>query len=65
MTMTNTDQKDLTFYLTEEDEGFVVHYIDSTGSEIWSEFYDSIDDIKLAYAQEIQAGQFPNDLDAE
>ncbi len=59
--MTNTDQQDLTFYVTEDMDGFVVHYVDSTGSTIWSEFYETIEEIKIAYAQEIQAGQFEDE----
>jgi len=61
-----SDQQDLTFYVTEDTDGedmdgFVVHYIDSTGSTIWSEFYETMEEIKIAYAQEIQAGQFKDE----
>jgi len=59
--MTNTDQKDLTFYLTEEEDGFVVHYVNENGSEIWSEFYETMEIIKVVYQEEIQAGQFTDE----
>ncbi len=54
----NTTQNDITFYITEDMDGFVVHYFDSTDSEIWSEFYETIEEIKIVYKEEIQAGQF-------
>jgi hypothetical protein len=65
-----SDQKDITFYVTEETDGedidgFVVHYVDSTGSTIWSEFYETMDDIRVAYREEIKSGQFEGGIDNE
>jgi hypothetical protein len=66
--MMNTDQKDITFYVTEETDGedmdgFVVHYVDPTGSTIWSEFYETMDEIRVAYREEIESGQFEGGID--
>ncbi len=63
--MLNNDQKDITFYVTEDMDGFVVHYFDSTNSEIWSEFYETMDEIRVAYREEIESGQFEGGIDNE
>jgi hypothetical protein len=46
-------------------DGFVVHYFDSTNSEIWSEFYETMDEIRVAYREEIKSGQFEGGIDNE
>ncbi len=48
----------MTYRLEENDDGFVVHYINAAGACVWSEFYAARDDINAAYGDEIAAGQF-------
>jgi hypothetical protein len=61
--MTELDEnRDLTFTVTKDLDGFVVNYIDSTGSQIWSEFFATMDEIKLVYRQDIAAGRFDDAL---
>ena len=57
--MQNIDEnQDLTFSLTEDQDGFIVHYVNENGSEIWSEFYASLEQVRTVYREDIAAGRF-------
>jgi hypothetical protein len=57
--MQNTDEnQNLTFTLTEDNDGFIVHYINENNSEIWSEFYKSLEQVRTVYREDIAAGRF-------
>lgn len=47
-----------TYRLQEEDDGFVVHYLNDKGSCVWSEFYKTHDEVLVAYRDELAAGLF-------
>lgn len=55
---TTDENQDLTFSLTEDEGGFIVHYINKNGSEIWSEFYESLKQVRAVYREDIAAGRF-------
>jgi hypothetical protein len=48
----------MTYRLEENDDGFVVHYLNAKGVCVWSEFYADRADVWTAYGDEIGAGQF-------
>lgn len=52
------DNDDVTYRLEENDDGFVVHYLDSAGEWVWSEFYATRAEVDIAYRDEIAAGKF-------
>jgi hypothetical protein len=57
--MQNIDEnQDLTFNLTEDQDGFIVHYVNENGNEIWSEFYESLEQVRTVYRKDIAAGRF-------
>ena len=54
------DDSDLKFMVFEDDDGFIVRYLDSKGFDIWSEFYSSMSEVISAYADAIADGRFIN-----
>lgn len=55
---TTDENQDLTFTITEDEGGFIVYYINENGSEIWSEFYKSLKQVRAVYRDDIAAGRF-------
>lgn len=54
------NDSDLKFVVFEDNEGFIVRYLDSRGFDIWSEFYSSMSEVLTVYADAIADGRFIN-----
>jgi hypothetical protein len=49
---------DITFMVVEDNDGFVVLFVNAEGFNIWSEFHASMSEVKAVYAEAIAGGRF-------